>query len=375
MADSKALLKERLAKLNASVDALPDNIFTDAKAREAVQGQISALKEVPHQSAATMVALKAGWLDVLNDDYPRSKTAAEIAAVKGGEPELIGKLAQDNKSCSPSKKLMALTLLVPGWTNGFKHFFDHCGPPMLKLPDYLARTGYKNPQDVKTGPFADTWGKNTWALYEAEPERGEIFNSFMTAWKKGHSSWFDRYPVETQLSDAYDMSDDTVLLIDIGGGGGHVLQDFVEQKGKRKNRLIVQDLPAAVSPAKDLQPLGIEGMSYDFFTPQPVQGAKAYYFRGIFHDWPDKACQEILRNTIAGMKKGYSKVLIDEMVLPDRGVTPKGAFFDLSMMVLETGSERTLAQWHELMGSVGLRIEKVWPSKAGPASLIEVVLE
>ena len=144
---------------------------------------------------------------------------------------------------------------------------------MLRLPDYLARTGYKNPQDVKTGPFADTWGgKNTWALYEAEPERGEVFNSFMTKWKAGLSRWFDRYPVETQLSDAYDNSEDTVLLVDVGGGGGHVLQDFVDQKGKRKNRLIVQDLPAAVSAAKELQSLGIEAMSYDFFTPQLVQG-------------------------------------------------------------------------------------------------------
>ena len=78
---------------------------------------------------------------------------------------------------------------------------------------------------------------------------------------------------------------------------------------------------------------------------------------------------------MAGMKKGYSKILIDEMVLPDVGVPPKGAFLDLSMMVIETGSERTLQQWHKLLGSVGLRIEKIWSSKVGPESVIEVVLE
>jgi len=94
----------------------------------------------------------------------------------------------------------------------------------------------------------------------------------MERWKEGLGMWFDRYPVETQLRDAYDKSEDLVLLVDVGGGKGHVLQEFVKQRGRRKNMLIVQDLPAALSPAEILQPLGIEAMPYDFFTPQPVKG-------------------------------------------------------------------------------------------------------
>lgn len=94
----------------------------------------------------------------------------------------------------------------------------------------------------------------------------------MERWKEGLGMWFDRYPVETQLSDAYDKSEEVVLLVDVGGGQGHVLQEFVNQRGRRKNRLIVQDLPTALGPAVDLQPLGIEAMPYDFFTPQPVKG-------------------------------------------------------------------------------------------------------
>lgn len=94
----------------------------------------------------------------------------------------------------------------------------------------------------------------------------------MKKWKEGLGMWFDRYPVETQLSDAYDKSEEVVLLLDVGGGKGHVLQEFVNQRGRRKNRLIVQDLPTALGVAEELQPLGIEAMSYDFFTPQPVKG-------------------------------------------------------------------------------------------------------
>jgi hypothetical protein len=27
--------------------------------------------------------------------------------------------------------------------------------------------------------------------------------------------------------------------------------------------------------------------AHDFFTAQPVKGARAYYFRHVFQDWPD----------------------------------------------------------------------------------------
>lgn len=104
-------------------------------------------------------------------------------------------------------------------------------------------------------------------------------------------------------------------------------------------------------------------------------GAKAYFFRAIFHDWPDTSCREILRNTAAAMKKGYSKLLIDEAVLPDFDVSRYEAFLDLTMMALETGAERSSKQWHDLLGSVGLRIEKIWPSGVGAEKVIEAVLE
>ena len=75
------------------------------------------------------------------------------------------------------------------------------------------------------------------------------------------------------------------------------------------------------------------------------------------------------------MRKGYSKLLLDEMVLPDTNVPPKGALLDLSMMALETGAERTSEQWHQLLGSVGLRIERIWSTDYGLEAVIEAVLD
>ncbi|KAL8665819.1 MAG: hypothetical protein Q9202_001941 [Teloschistes flavicans] len=266
-------------------------------------------------------------------------------------------------------------LLEPGWANGLRHFFDHCAPSLLNLPGYLARNSYKVPQDVKTGPFADAWGgQNTWALYEAEPARGHLFNSFMTKWREGTAKWTDSYPAKIRLCEQIEPSANAVLLVDIGGGNGHVLKDFVQDPAHRTGRLILQDLSSALGNVDDLTQLGIEAMACDFFTPQPVKGAKAYYLRGILHDWPDRACLSILRNIAAAMRREYSILLLDEMVLPDTNIPPKGALLDLSMMALETGAERTSKQWHNLLASACLRIAKVWSGDRGLESVIEAEL-
>lgn len=47
------------------------------------------------------------------------------------------------------------------------------------------------------------------------------------------------------------------------------------------------------------------------------------------HDWPDRQCRIILERIIAAMEKGYSKLILNEMVLPNTGVNPLGAQMDL----------------------------------------------
>ncbi|KAL8836147.1 MAG: hypothetical protein Q9170_003040 [Blastenia crenularia] len=393
----KELLLKSIKSLYTTAEQLSDGLVADDERRHALQQQLTSLKNSittafervfeeicfqPHQSAAVRIALDGKWFEVLADGQP--KTAQEIASVTNAEPELIarimmvltatnvvGEAGLQTYTATPVTQL----LLDPGWANGLRHFFDHCGPSLINLPSYLERNGYKVPQDVKNGPFADAWGgRNTWALYQAEPKRGEIFNSFMTKFRDGTRMWTDIYPATSNLCGKVERSDNAVLLVDVGGGGGHVLKKFVKHPGYQTGRLILQDLPAALGDKAALKEQGIEAMAYDFFTPQPIKGAKAYYFRAILHDWPDRACREILKNTAAAMRKGHSKLLIDDMVLPDTNVPPRAAFFDLSMMALETGAERTKRQWHDLLESAGLRIEKIWSANSGLESVIEAEL-
>ena len=88
-------------------------------------------------------------------------------------------------------------------------------------------------------------------------------------------------------------------------------------------------------------------------------GARVYYFRHIFHDWPDAACRQILLNTLPAMAAaGHSRLVIVDNVLPDMGAGVLPAMRDIAMMVLG-GCERTESQWRALLEGVGLYIVRV----------------
>lgn len=81
------------------------------------------------------------------------------------------------------------------------------------------------------------------------------------------------YPAASELAEK--TTDDSVLLIDIGGNQGHDLKIFKERHPNLPGRLILQDLPEVVN--KITTPLeGIEVIPYDFFTPQPIKGTLSF---------------------------------------------------------------------------------------------------
>ena len=95
--------------------------------------------------------------------------------------------------------------------------------------------------------------------------------------------WYEFFPVETKLRVE---SESSPVLIDIGGGLGHDLVALKKKHPTLPGQLIVQDLPIVADSIKDL-PSGISAMKHDFFAPQPIKNAKAYYLRAVLHDWPD----------------------------------------------------------------------------------------
>lgn len=169
-------------------------------------------------------------------------------------------------------------------------------------------------------PVSYTLGKPLFPFLSENPEYGTAFNNFMAARRQATwHKWYNVYPAAERLPlQRLKTEKDAVLLVDVGGGTGYWTQAFSEHfQGSLPGRLIVQDLPKVVH---GISIQGIEHMSYDFFTPQPVKGARAYYFKAVMHDFNDEVAEKILGNTVAAMEKGYSTLLIEDFVLPEKGV-------------------------------------------------------
>lgn len=94
----------------------------------------------------------------------------------------------------------------------------------------------------------------------------------------------------------------------------------------------------------------------------------------ILHDWPDDKCKVILTNLAQAMKPGYSKVLINENVIPDMDADWQTTSLDLIMMTMFASQERTERQWQALVESAGLKIVKIFTAEKGVESLIECEL-
>ena len=247
---------------------------------------------------------------------------------------------------------------------------------LVKLPDYFAENGYKNPGDAYAGPFQYAFGTKLhyFDWLKEQPKQQAAFNSLMRISRMDRGEeWFDIFPVTDKFHDPA-MNTNTPLLVDIGGGLGHDLTAFKARYPDIPGRLILQDLAVAIDDIKEIGP-GIETMKYDFFTPQPIKGARAYYMRTVLHDWPDKQAQQILHNVLAAMTKD-SILLVNENVLPDANVPLYPAELDFSMMALFSSLERTQKQWLELLDSAGFDVVKVWTPQVpviGSGTLFEAV--
>jgi hypothetical protein len=252
---------------------------------------------------------------------------------------------------------------------------------MAEMPFYLEKTGFK---DVSSppGPFEHalnySGGHFRWLV--DTPDMLNSFNSFMSGQRQYRTNWYDTFPVDEILypkeeSESGDgASEESTLFIDIAGGGGHDIEAFHKSYPDAPGKLVLQDLPETIDQIEQLSPT-ITRMKYDFFTEQPIKGARAYYFRSIFHDWPDKQCIQIMKNTAAAMKRGYSKLLIFEFVIPEKNAPLYPASLDINLMAIFNGMERTRSQWTALLDAAGLEILKVWSSGDDTEGLIEAQLK
>ena len=288
---------------------------------EPPEAAVDQLKFEPARSTAVRIALDAGWIQGLDDGRPHSPYELVIP---GQSEELLGTSSWSNgpsapillttlspyfqsidrlKACHRSVKAVVygkqknkifaghrsaswvITLVsfrsettsTPIDCNKSKCRFDNMAPVFVHLPSYFASKGFHEPTNQETGPFAEVFDCTYWQRVNRSLKLKDDFDTYMAAHKKGGSSVVDLLPVNA-LTEGYNKTLSSALFVDIGGGVGHQSRELISRYPYLQGEIIVQDLQVS----KELELVGVRGMEYNFFTPQPV---KSKFLRALGNEF------------------------------------------------------------------------------------------
>lgn len=173
-------------------------------------------------------------------------------------------------------------LLQPVFGEWINYLYDAMIPCFYKMPEYLARTGYKNVTDPVDGVFQYTkgWKGDLFQYYDANPREGKSFNNVMGGVMAHQAGWLDIFPHNTLL----ESDTSQPLLVDIGGNVGHDMERFRQAHPETAARLYLEDRPDVVKISKCPDP--VNKLGYDFFTPQPIKGEYSVRQNAIYQPQP-----------------------------------------------------------------------------------------
>ncbi|TVY30376.1 Demethylsterigmatocystin 6-O-methyltransferase [Lachnellula hyalina] len=272
-------------------------------------------------------------------------------------------------------------LADPGKEACVIHYFDTVAPAFQSAPAFLRETAFQNPANAAKSPFQLAY-KTPLTAFQYFPSLPAAslaaFARYQALRSIDMSTWLSVYPFLEEVGEA---GKEEVVFVDVGGGIGHQCAALREKYPQLRGRVQVQDLEHFI--AQKVKHEGVEGRAHNIFEEQPIQGqylsksqhtwttlsialslmsslsylgARFYYLRAVLHDFPDIACQSIL-SRLKDVMGHHSRILIDEMVLPNWRVDWAATHTDLTMMACFAAKERTQEQWESLLSTTGLKIE------------------
>ncbi|KAI1159583.1 S-adenosyl-L-methionine-dependent methyltransferase [Nemania serpens] len=333
----------------------------------------------PALGAALKAAMDLKLFETWHEQGNAEATADELASTVSCDPELLIRLlrhlAANHILEEPSIGLfkqtaLSTSFLQPVFGEWIHHLYDATLPCFFKMPEYLGQTGYKNPIDPKDGvfQFAKGWKDDMFNYYESHPREGESFNHVMGGVMAQQGGWLDIFPSETLL-EASAKELETPLLVDVGGNIGHDIERFRQGHPETAPRLYLEDRPEVLERATCGEL--INKIGYDFFTPQPIKGARTYYMHGVLHDWSDEPARKILEMQRKALVPGFSNLLVHDHIAPRALAHPHTTAYDLTMMVMVAGKERTEEHWRKLLKSAGYAVKRIWTSLLTVQGIIE----
>lgn len=223
-------------------------------------------------------------------------------------------------------------------------------------PEILSATHHL-PEVVREGGpdgFVREHGAPAFEYFEHNPELGMLFGQLMDSFSK----------IETDLVldavSGYDFSEFSHVC-DIGGRNGHLLCSLLQTHPHLEGTVL--DLPPVIEQTDQhwAPKLGVDDrctyVGGDMFEEVPA--ADGYIMKKVLHDWTDEDCVEILSNIHEAATPG-ARLFIVEDVLPGPETPHQSKLWDLQMMLMIGGRERTESEFDSLLEQSGWQLVDVW---------------
>jgi hypothetical protein len=291
------------------------------------------------RTQAVYVAAELGVADALAEGpLPLAELAQRVGADDDSLHRYLRALATEGVFAQPDPGTWANTagseqLREPGFRD-LAHFFGTAWYDAFGASLHAVRTGEAS--------FPQALGHEWWAWLEAHPTEQARFDRAMHGGSDANA--------EAVAALAW-RGDETV--VDVGGGLGALLVGLLRRHAGLRGILFDREHTAREAE-RTIAAAGlserIRVVAGSFFDGVP-QG-DAHVLCGVLHDWDDAPARAILE------RLGERVVIVDG-ILDEEAPDREHAWFDLLMLVLFRGRERTEAQWQKLLAGAGYRVEQV----------------
>ncbi|KAI0968359.1 S-adenosyl-L-methionine-dependent methyltransferase [Xylaria arbuscula] len=340
-------------------------------ATEAPGDTVHRIAHSSFQLPLALVGVETGLLDILAGLKGAVATHAELVDKTSVDPALLKRLLRYYQSFGIVSQLdddefaansITRALVSLGGRSALPFIYSTVSPAINAIPQFLRENKSATLSDPKNIPWHQ--GQDTTdPIFKWINDRPEVLKSFM-GWMAGQRdglpTFFSAVDFEEEFAKGADES--TPVFVDVGGSMGHQCVALRQRYPNLVGRVILQDLPETIERVKKNPLPGFEGIEvfvHDFFKPQPLQGARVYYLRNVLHDWPDEKCISILQNLKPALT-AQSRILVDEMILPEKGTPWRAAQQDFIMGACVAAQERSHSEWLALFDRAGLKVERLW---------------
>jgi hypothetical protein len=218
---------------------------------------------------------------------------------------------------------------------------------------------------VQTGrpAFEQALGQPLYDYLHDHPDAAVLFNEAMSAYSAQEAA---------AILAAYDFCG-VSTVVDVGGGHGALLAALLHEHPHLSG--IVFDLAPVVADAqRQLADAGLAAratcVAGNFFDALP-SGGDVYLLKSVLHNWDDAAALRILRTCREAMAQ-QARLLVVERVIPLGNTTAEAKLFDINMLVVAGGQERTEREYGALFQAAGFNLTRTIAT-GSPLSLVEAV--